>query len=38
MDFKNLKKKIREPKSWDFCQMIVISEEKTIPQGMDLTI
>ncbi len=30
MDFKNLKKKIREPKGWDFCQIFVISNKKSI--------
>ncbi len=31
MDFKNIKKKIREPMSRDFCQKFVISKKKTIP-------
>jgi hypothetical protein len=37
MDFKNIKKKVREPKvSQDFCQMFVISKKKTDPKDMDL--
>ena len=38
MDIKNLKKKSANQKSQDFCQMLVISKKKTLPQGMDLKI
>ncbi len=31
MDFKNLKKKSANQKSWDSCKMFVISKKKTIP-------
>ncbi len=34
--FKNLKKKIHEPKV--FCKMFMISKKKTISYGMDLKI
>ncbi len=33
--FKIWRKKSTNQKSWDFCQMFVISKKKTIPWGMD---
>jgi hypothetical protein len=44
MDFKNLKKKIRQSKVLDFCQMLAISQKdrtlrmKSIGLPMDLEI
>ncbi len=38
VDFKNLKKKIQEPKVSRLKQMFVIYKKKTIPSSMDLKI